>query len=70
MQQAYEMAVEALGLFIIRYEAESGTSRASRPQDIKVSRTVFWWLLSLTWRNIEECTVSKAIKKTLSIPEW
>ena len=66
MQQAYEMAVEALGLSVTTME-EAGEKipEASAPGKIQVEDG---FLVVVEFDLMEHC--SKAVKKTLSIPEW
>lgn len=71
MQQAYEMAVEALGLSLSDMEAEkSELPVASRPQDIKSEPDSFLVVVEFDMEEYRRMHCSKAIKKTLSIPEW
>ena len=61
MQQAYEMAVEALGLSLTTME-EAGEEipRASLPEEIE----------EFDMMEYRKKHCSRAVKKTLSIPEW
>lgn len=70
MQQAYEMAAEALGLSLTTMK-ESGEEipAASVPEEIEIEDG----FLVVVEFNMEEYLrkhCSRAVKKTLSIPEW
>ena len=70
MQQAYEMAVEALGLSITTME-EAGEKipEASAPGKIQVEDG-FLVVVEFDLMEYRRKHCSKAVKKTLSIPEW
>lgn len=71
MQQAYEMAVEALGLSLSSMEDDGETvSEASRPQDIQVEDGAFLVVIEFDMAEYRRKHCSRAVKKTLSIPEW
>ena len=70
MELAYEMAVEALGLAITSRKAEKQEiPTASCPDEIVVEDGI---LIVVGFDMLEYCKKhnSKAVKKTLSIPEW
>lgn len=70
MEQAYEMAVEALGLAITsRKEEAMEIPVASQPDTITVDDGI---LVVVEFDMLEYCKKhnSRAVKKTLSIPEW
>ncbi len=70
METAYEMAVEALGLAITSRKAErQEIPTASWPDEVLVEDGV---LIVVEFDMLEYCKKhnSKAVKKTLSIPEW
>ena len=70
MELAYEMAVEALGLAITSRKAEKQEiPTASYPDEIVVEDGI---LIVVEFDMLEYCKKhnSKAVKKTLSIPEW
>ena len=70
MEQAYEMAVEALGLAITSRKAEKlEIPTASVVDNIVVNEGI---LVVVEFDMLEYCKKhnSKAVKKTLSIPEW
>ncbi len=71
MQQAYEMAVEALGLAITsREEEKEEIPTPSEPYSISLGENEFCAIIEFDMLAYKKRTNSKAIKKTLSIPEW
>lgn len=71
MQQAYEMAVDALGLSLSYMEEHNELiPEASRPQDIKTDDEGFLVVIEFDMAEYRRKHCSKAVKKTLSIPEW
>ena len=71
MQQAYEMAVEALGLSLSGMEDDKAEIPvASRPQDIASEPGSFLVVVELDMAEYRRKHCSRAVKKTLSIPEW
>ena len=70
MQQAYEMAVEALGLSITTIEeAGEKVPEASAPGKIQVEDG-FLVVIEFDLMEYRRKHCSRAVKKTLSIPEW
>lgn len=70
MQQAYEMAVEALGLSITTMEEMGETiPEASIPSEISAEEG-FLVVIEFDLMEYRKKHCSKAAKKTLSIPEW
>lgn len=70
MELAYEMAVEALGLAITSRKAENQEIPiASQPDTITIEEGI---LVVVEFDMLEYCKKhnSRAVKKTLSIPEW
>ncbi len=71
MQQAYEMAVDALGLAITsREEDKQEIPVPSEPCTITASDDEFCVVVEFDMLAYKKRTGSKAVKKTLSIPEW
>ena len=71
MQHAYEMAFEALGLAIISREAEhEEIPTASEPFSLKLHQDEFCVVIEFDLLAYKKRTNSKAVKKTLTIPEW
>ena len=70
MQQAYEMAVEALGLSLTTLEAAGETLPVmSAPDKIQV-QDGFLVVIEFDMMEYRRKHCSRAVKKTLSIPEW
>ena len=70
MELAYEMAVEALGLAIMSRKTEGQEIPiASQPDTIIIKEGI---LVVVEFDMLEYCKKhnSRAVKKTLSIPEW
>lgn len=71
MTNAYEMAVEALGLAITSREEEKETiPSASEPFSIEVDENEFCVVIEFDLLAYKKRTNTKAVKKTLSIPAW
>lgn len=70
MQQAYEMAMEALGLSLTTMEeAREELPKASPPENIDVEDG-FLVIVEFDMTEYRRKHCSRAVKKTLSIPEW
>lgn len=70
MQQAYEMAVEALGLSLTTMEeAGEGLPQGSAP-DVINAEDGFLVVVEFDMSEYRRKHCSRAVKKTLSIPEW
>lgn len=70
MQQAYEMATEALGLSLTTMEeAREEIPKASTPENIDVEDG-FLVVMEFDMAEYRRKHCSRAVKKTLSIPEW
>lgn len=71
MEQSYEMAVEALGLSLTGYEQENlPFPAASDPTTITSEPDSFLVAIEFDMLAYKKRTNSRAVKKTLSIPEW
>ena len=71
MTQAYEMAVDALGLAISsREEEKEEIPSASPAESISISADEFLVIVEFDLLAYKKRTNSRAVKKTLSIPEW
>lgn len=71
MAQAYEMAVDALGLALSCREKEhQPIPAASDPTVIAPEPDAFLAVIEFDMLAYKKRTNSKAVKKTLSIPEW
>lgn len=71
MEQAYEMAVEALGLALTCREEEGQPLPASsNPTEIVPEKGAFIVVIEFDMLAYKKRTCSRAVKKTLSIPQW
>jgi len=71
MQHAYEMAFEALGLAITSREAEGEqVPMPSEPFALTVEDEEVCVIIEFDMLAYKKRTNSRAIKKTLTIPEW
>ena len=71
MQEAYEMAVDALGLALTSREQEKqAIPTASEVNQIPVGKDEYCVIIEFDMLAYKKRTNSKAVKKTLSIPEW
>lgn len=71
MQQAYEMAIDALGLSITTMEDLGEViPKASSPDAIEVEADGFLLVVEFDIMEYRRKNCSRAVKKTLSIPEW
>lgn len=69
MQQAYKMAVEALGLSLTTLEEGEQIPEASSPDAVSVEDG-FLVVVEFDMEEYRRKHCSRAVKKTLSIPEW
>ena len=71
MQDAYEMAVDALGLALTSREQENQEiPAASELNQIAVGKDEYCVIIEFDMLAYKKRTNSKAVKKTLTIPEW
>lgn len=71
MSQAYEMAVEALGLALVCREKEHQPfPPASDPTELIPEPNSFLAVIEFDMLAYKKRNSSRAVKKTLSIPEW
>lgn len=71
MNEAYEMAVDALGLAITsREESNEMIPRASDPSELVIDKESFIMVVEFDMLAYKKRTSGRAVKKTLSIPEW
>lgn len=71
MDEAYKMAVDALGLCISDMEKEKILiPSATKPNDILVKEKEFLVVVEFDLDAYRRKKKSKAVKKTLTIPEW
>lgn len=69
MQQAYEMSVEALGLSLTTMEEGAEIPKASNLEEID-TEDGFLVVVEFNMAEYLRKHSSRAVKKTLSIPEW
>ncbi len=71
MQEAYEMAVDCLGLSLtVRQDEKENFPPASSPETIHVNEGEFLVVIEFDLAAYRKKVNSKAVKKTLSIPGW
>ncbi len=71
MQNAYEMATTALGLAISsRKKEQLEIPVPSKPHEISTSADEYCVVIEFDMLAYQKRTGSKAVKKTLTIPEW
>ena len=71
MEEAYEMAVEAMGLCIDdRLKNEESLPEVSSPVDYILQEGDFSCLIEFDLVQYRKKHNTKSVKKTLSIPEW
>lgn len=71
MDEGYEMAFDALGLMLsYMLEQKEELPMASNPNDIKLEGNQFLVVIEFSLEAYRKKHNSKAVKKTLSIPEW
>lgn len=71
LEQAYEMAFDALGLCLAdRKKANEPLPEASLPNEIELEENSFLVVIEFDMLAYKKKNNSKAVKKTLSIPEW
>lgn len=71
MTQAYEMAVDALGLAITSREEENEEiPKQTEIDNIVIDKGEFIVIVEFDMRAYQKKHNSRAVKKTLTIPEW
>lgn len=71
LQEAYEMASDALGLAITsRMEEKAELPAASDPSGVVTEEDAFCVLVEFDLLAYRKRNSSRAVKKTVSIPEW
>lgn len=71
MAQAYEMAIDALGLALTSREKEGEPiPEPSHPDTVSLDHDSFLAIIEINLLAYKKRTSPKAVKKTLSIPEW
>lgn len=71
LDEALKMAKEALELFLFNFEDnKEEIPKASNPENIKTQKGEFMTLIEANMLLIRDKMQNKAIKKTLTIPQW
>ena len=71
IEEAYEMAFDALGLAIDFLESEKRTIPSpSAPNKIKLNENEFIVIIEFDMLEYQKKHNSKSVKKTLTIPQW
>lgn len=71
IEEAYEMAFDALGLEIEFLESEKRTIPSpSAPNAIKLNKNEFVAIIEFDMLEYQKKHNSKVVKKTLTIPQW
>lgn len=71
MEQAYEMAIESLGLALSdREENKEQVPVPSAVDQVELEKNSFLVIVEFDMLAYKKRNSSKAVKKTLSIPEW
>ncbi len=71
MQESYKMAVDCLGLALsVKADENEAFPVPSVPENIQLHADEFLVVIEFDFLDYKKRTNSKAVKKTLSIPEW
>ncbi len=71
MSEAYEMAIDALGLALTsREEEKEPIPQASDPSSLVPEPDSFLVVIEFDMLSYKKRTNSRAVRKTLSIPQW
>lgn len=71
MTQAYEMAVDALGLVLAdMIDNNEDLPAASEPDKVTVEANSFLVVVEFDYIEYQKKHNSRAVKKTLTVPEW
>ena len=71
MQEAYEMAVDALGLELVSFKQEKRKiPKPSELNEITVHENEYCVVIEFDMLAYQKRNNGKAVKKTLSIPKW
>lgn len=71
LEEALDMAKDALSLYIFdKVEDKKEIPKASNPKEIKTDENSFISIIEFSLLEYQKKYDSKAVKKTLSIPNW
>lgn len=70
LEEAYEMAIDALGLYLTGEEENFQYPAASNPKSISTDENEFVVMIEFDMLEYLKKHNDKAIKKTLTIPAW
>jgi len=70
LDEAYEMAFAAIGLFLQQHDGSFTFPKSSNPKDIEVKINEFVALIEFDEMEYLKKHDNKAVKKTLTIPSW
>lgn len=71
LEEALDMAKDALSLYIFdKVESKKEIPKASNPKEIKTDENSFVSIIEFSLLEYQKKYDSKAVKKTLSIPNW
>lgn len=70
IEQAYEMANDAIGLYVAQQDGSFVFPKASKPSEIKVDKGEFVVLIEFDELEYRKRHDNRSVKKTLTIPSW
>ncbi len=70
LEEAYKMAVSAIGLYTQQEDGDFDFPKASAPKDYELHEDEFLMLIEFNLIEYLKNTSEKSVKKTLTIPSW
>ena len=70
LDEAYEMAFDAIGLYLQQQDGGFVFPKSSNPKNIKIKNNEFIALIEFNEMEYLKKHDNKAVKKTLTIPSW
>jgi len=70
LEEAYEMAFDAIGLYLQQQDGRFVFPKSSNPKNIKTENNEFVALIEFNDMEYMKKHDNKAVKKTLTIPSW
>lgn len=70
IEEAYEMAIDALGLYLEDSKKTFEYPQASNPKNIRTEENEFIVMIEFDMVEYMKKHNNRAVKKTLTIPEW